>query len=90
LWKVCFQHREKHSADWKATPADDSVQGKAIPVRDLPQTQPQAGEDARPVVLPAVPCGPRGHTRGRIAHAAALSLDVPDAAEFWEALVNGR
>ena len=59
---------EEHPANRKARPAQDRDQGKAVPLRHLPQAEPAASQDARTVVLPAVRGGEGGEVSGYWRH----------------------
>lgn len=46
---------EEHSQDWKEGTTQDRRERQTLPLRQVPQTQPEADEDSRPLVLSGLP-----------------------------------
>ena len=60
-----YSDGEEHSQDWKEGTAQDRRERQTLPLRQVPQTKPEAGEDSRPVVLSSLPQGERYVENGR-------------------------
>jgi hypothetical protein len=43
---------EEHSQDWKADTPENRREGQTLPLRQVPEAKPEAGQDAGPLVLP--------------------------------------
>ena len=43
---------EEHAQNWQADTPEDRREGQTLPLRQVPQAQPEACQDAGPLVLP--------------------------------------
>ena len=43
---------EEHAQDWKADTPENSREGQTLPLRQVPEAEPEACQDTSPLVLP--------------------------------------